>query len=154
MTDHYTPGTMTWVLNQDIPNYDNWAYGEPNEQNLAQYPGGNCALIDHNTDLNLWQTEKCGKLKKGFGCEHIPGKTCPDGWTYYKSGENTESCLYFVVNGHEHQAWWQARQYCESIGSNIFLPTSEEEQSNLAKYYSDWAQAGVTRMWIGHGFKP
>ena len=150
LTDHYTKGTMTWIINQDIPSYQNWAYGEPSDQTLASYPGGTCGFIDHTTGTDVWATGKCGDIEsKGYICEHEPGKTCPPGWTYFKSDKNTESCLFFVVNGHEHLQWWSARQYCDSIGADIFLPTTEAEQINLAKYYSDWGAAGITRLWIG-----
>ena len=31
LTDYYTPGILTWTINQDQPAYTNWAYGEPNQ---------------------------------------------------------------------------------------------------------------------------
>ena len=148
LTDHDTMGTLTWIINQDQPSYQHWAFGEPSDQTLASFPGGTCGFIDNSVSDDFWSTTKCGELQ-GFVCEHEPGKICPDEWTYYKSDQNTESCLYFVINGHELLQWWSARQYCDSIGSNLFLPTSEAEQNNLSKYYSDWSRAGITRLWIG-----
>ena len=31
----------------------------------------------------------------------------------------------------------------------MFLPETQQENDGLIKYYSDWARAGVTRLWIG-----
>ena len=61
----------------------------------------------------------------------------------------SKSCLLFVVNGLEYTTWWSARQYCASIGAELFVPDSKTENDNLVKYFEEWKRAGVTQMWIG-----
>ena len=82
-------------------------------------------------------------------CERLAGKTCPPGWTYLKVGKQEETCAQFFVNGKDHAQWWSARQYCDSIGSRLFVPSSNGMSLALSKYYEDWRRAGVTQLWLG-----
>ena len=147
LSDFFTPGTLTWSLNQDQPSYTNWVYGEPNDDFMDANTGATCTYIPSQS--TKWATMRCGDRKNGFMCERTPDKVCPRGWTYFKSDKNTDTCVQFVVNGRDHAQWWTARQYCDSIGSSLFVPSSESENQALAKYYDDWRRAGVTRLWLG-----
>ena len=42
---------------------------------------------------------------------------------------------------------YEAKQFCESIGAQMLLIESAQEQKFMAQYFSEWQRAGVTRMW-------
>ena len=149
LSDYFTPGSLTWSLHQDQPSYTNWAYGEPNDELMSNNVGATCTFIPKDIDSDKWQTTPCGQRDKSWICEQEAGKTCPLGWTYFKANKDVESCILFVVNGLEYTTWWSARQYCASIGAELFLPESKTENDNLVKYFDEWKRAGVTQMWIG-----
>ena len=94
--------------------------------------GATCTYIPAGSDQ--WATMRCGDRKNNFMCEKIPGKVCPLGWTYLKTDKNTETCVQFVVNGKDHAQWWTARQYCDSIGARLFVPSSKDENEALSRY--------------------
>jgi len=149
LSDYFTPGSLTWSLHQDQPSFTNWAYGEPSEELMSNNIGATCTFIPKDESTDTWQTSPCGQRDKSWICEREAGKTCPLGWTYFKAKKDVESCVLFVVNGLEYTTWWSARQYCASIGAELFVPESKTENDNLVKYFDEWKRAGVTQMWIG-----
>lgn len=150
LSDFFTPGTLTWSTHQDQPSYTNWAYGEPNEDMMSNNVGGTCTFIPADIDASdKWQTYNCGKRDKSYMCELESGKSCPLGWTYFKTDQDTESCLLLVLNGREYVPWWSARQRCAAIGAELFVPDSKSENDALVKYFEEWNRAGVTQMWLG-----
>ena len=52
LTDYFTPGTLRWSINQDQPDYTNWAFGEPNDQIMSEHPGGACARFGADFEEN------------------------------------------------------------------------------------------------------
>ena len=86
LTDFFTPGTLRWSMNQDQPDYTNWAYGEPNDGIMNEHPGAACARFGKDFEENdKWELTNCGdRIDMGFMCEMESGKTCPPGWTYFK----------------------------------------------------------------------
>ena len=42
---------------------------------------------------------------------------------------------------------YEAKQFCESIGAQMLLIESAQEQKFMTQYFSEWQRAGVTRMW-------
>ena len=117
---------------------------------MNENPGGTCVYVPYDIETtDQWQTIKCGERDKGHICELEAGRTCPDGWTYFRSGPDTDTCVLFVVNGKEHTTWWSAHQYCASYGAQLFLPRSKLENDALNRYTDDWKRAGVTRLWLG-----
>ena len=147
LSDFFTPGTLTWSVNQDQPSYSKWAYGQPNDDFISANKGATCAYIPFQSDS--WEIRRCGDRDNAWMCERLAGKTCPPGWTFLKVGKLEETCVQFIVNGKDHAQWWSARQYCDSIGSRLFVPSSNEMNLALSKYYDDWRRAGVTQMWLG-----
>ena len=117
---------------------------------MNENPGATCVYLPYDIETtDQWQTIKCGERDKGHICELEAGRTCPDGWTYFRSGPDTDTCVLFVVNGKEHTTWWSAHQYCASYGAQLFLPRSKLENDALNRYTDDWKRAGVTRLWLG-----
>ena len=79
--------------------------------------------------------------------------TCPDGWFFHKiqdvgNSHDGNKCYKFFLNGQDHLPWYDSFQYCKSIGARSLHIETPAEAKILSNYFHEWAQGGVTRMWI------
>ena len=130
-----------------IPNYVNWIFGEP-DMTQSQFPGHSCGAISadfYNEDRN-WGVLNCN-VRSVFTCQVGVGRQCPDGWDFIPNGLDGK-CVNFYLGGGSHLPWYDAYQYCESIGSRLLLIENEKEQELISQHFNEWERAGVSRLWL------
>ena len=132
--------------------YDNWVYGEP-QQGQQQWPGNTCAKVLGADGSPNWITDRCNQ-NRGSVCQKMVGTSCPEGWTFVppENFDNMASgggkCVQTYLGGGSHKPWYNAYQFCESIGAKMLLIENQQEQDFLANYFDEWSRAGITRMWL------
>ena len=82
------------------------------------------------------------------------GTSCPNGWTFVPPetfdgmASGGGKCVQTYLGGGVHKPWYDAYQYCISIGAEMLLIENQTEQDFFAQYFSEWSRAGVTRLWL------
>ena len=142
LTDMEHDGVIYSSILNTEPNYQNWAYGEPNPSD----PGTRCGHIPPSG--GPWQILRCG-VNCGKICMKRTGRQCPSGWTYHSGENNSGKCYQYFVNGNSYQNWYSALNYCNKIGARMLTIKSKEEQQIISKYFSSWSRGGVTRFLLG-----
>ncbi|KAG2458572.1 MRC1 protein, partial [Polypterus senegalus] len=130
------PGAGYVWSNGRPTNFENWAYGEPNNFNGAE----NCAEMSLST-LMLWNDRHCEsynnwfcELRKGDPLLPVPTASQPawnvteDGWLVYNGSH------YFVNN--EKLSMEQAREFCQKNFGDLAIIESESERKFLWKQIS------------------
>jgi len=148
------PDQFSWISGDYGSGYSNWEYGAPDSQ-LDQTPASTCASFEPGSEdptAGTWSARWCSE-PKGVICQKPVGQTCPDGWSFQKIADTGDShvgnkCYKFFLNGNYHMPWFEAKQYCESFGAQQIRIESQAEADIFANYQHEWAQAGVTRMWL------
>ncbi|CAG5102351.1 Oidioi.mRNA.OKI2018_I69.chr1.g260.t1.cds [Oikopleura dioica] len=148
------PDRFSWISGEYSSGYLNWEYGAPDSQ-LDQTPAATCASFEpgaEDTSSAVWSARWCNEPKSVI-CQKPVGQTCPEGWTFQKIKDKGDShvgnkCYKFFLNGNYHLPWYEAKKYCESFGAQQIRIESQAEADIFAQYQHEWAEAGVTRMWL------
>ena len=62
---------------------------------------------------------------------------CPNGWIFIPAESGAQNgngkCVNFWLSGSAHKPWYEAKQYCDSIGARMLLIENEQEQKFISK---------------------
>ncbi|NXC59127.1 MRC1 protein, partial [Aleadryas rufinucha] len=147
LSDVEEHGTFRWASGDPVT-FTHWNAGMPGEES-------GCVAMATGTSAGLWDilnceetnTFLCKQLVEGVTPPPPPPTTspllfCPDGW---QSVSQSSFCFKIFQGGREKmQTWFEARDFCRTIGGDLACIHSEEEQSLIARldrgyiHYSYW----------------
>ncbi|CAN8184992.1 unnamed protein product [Coccothraustes coccothraustes] len=147
LSDVEEQGTFRWASGDPV-SFTHWNVGMPGEESgcVAMATGRSAGLWDI---LNCEETNTflCKQLVEGITPPPPPPTTspllfCPEGW---QSVSQSSFCFKIFQGGREKmQTWFEARDFCRTIGGDLACIHSEEEQNLIARldrgyiHYSYW----------------
>ncbi|XP_010397550.3 macrophage mannose receptor 1-like [Corvus cornix cornix] len=156
----FKPEKYFWIGLSDVEEHGTfrWASGDPvtfTHWNVGM-PGGEsgCVAMATGTSAGLWDILNCEETNTFLCKQLVEGVTppppptaspllfCPDGW---QSIPQSSFCFKIFQGGREKmQTWFEARDFCRTIGGDLACIHSEEEQNLIARldrgyiHYSYW----------------
>ncbi|NXD57275.1 MRC1 protein, partial [Corvus moneduloides] len=156
----FKPEKYFWIGLSDVEEHGTfrWASGDPvtfTHWNMGM-PGGEsgCVAMATGTSAGLWDILNCEETNTFLCKQLVEGVTppppptaspllfCPDGW---QSIPQSSFCFKIFQGGREKmQTWFEARDFCRTIGGDLACIHSEEEQNLIARldrgyiHYSYW----------------
>ncbi|NXC92725.1 MRC1 protein, partial [Certhia familiaris] len=147
LSDVEEHGTFRWASGDPVT-FTHWNVGMPGEDSgcVAMATGSSAGLWDI---LNCEETNTflCKQLVEGVTPPPPPPTTspllfCPEGW---QSISKSSFCFKIFQGGREKmQTWFEARDFCRTIGGDLACIHSEEEQNLITRlergyiHYSYW----------------
>ncbi|NXT10999.1 MRC1 protein, partial [Prunella fulvescens] len=147
LSDVEEQGTFKWASGDPVT-FTHWNVGMPGEESgcVAMATGRSAGLWDI---LNCEETNTflCKQLVEGVTPPPPPPTTspllfCPEGW---QSVSQSSFCFKIFQGGREKmKTWFEARDFCRTIGGDLACIHSEEEQNLIARldrgyiHYSYW----------------
>uniref|UniRef100_A0A8C3H207 Macrophage mannose receptor 1 n=1 Tax=Corvus moneduloides TaxID=1196302 RepID=A0A8C3H207_CORMO len=153
----FKPEKYFWIGLSDVEEHGTfrWASGDPvtfTHWNMGM-PGGEsgCVAMATGTSAGLWDILNCEETNTFLCKQLVEGVTppppptaspllfCPDGWQSIP-----QSSFCFKVGREKMQTWFEARDFCRTIGGDLACIHSEEEQNLIARldrgyiHYSYW----------------
>ena len=134
-TDEVTEGIWKWVTGEEF-NYTSWGKGEPNNEGRREH----YLLFNSNGSWNDIPNEEWP-----FICE----------WDYINNDETYEIIKDTgSFGGHsykvfdESMTWWEARDYCESVGGHLVTIASNSEHQFICDLIIS-SNISKRNVWIG-----
>uniref|UniRef100_A0A8C3EH72 Uncharacterized protein n=1 Tax=Corvus moneduloides TaxID=1196302 RepID=A0A8C3EH72_CORMO len=150
----FKPEKYFWIGLSDVEEHGTfrWASGDPvtfTHWNMGMPGESGCVAMATGTSAGLWDILNCEETNTFLCKQLVEGVTppppptaspllfCPDGWQSIP-----QSSFCFKVGREKMQTWFEARDFCRTIGGDLACIHSEEEQNLIARlgyiHYSYW----------------
>ncbi|RMC04930.1 hypothetical protein DUI87_18106 [Hirundo rustica rustica] len=149
LSDVEEQGTFRWASGDPVT-FTHWNVGMPGGESgcVAMATGSSAGLWDI-LDCEETNTFLCKQLVEGVTPPPPPPTTspllfCPEGW---QSTSQSSFCFKIFQGGREKmQTWFEARDFCRTIGGDLACIHSEEEQNLIARLERDYIHYSF---WMG-----
>ncbi|CAL9682123.1 unnamed protein product [Knipowitschia caucasica] len=119
----------------------NWGQNEPAPDGQV---GSSAAIIkDSSAQYGKWRSHVC-RYERPYMCKKPLNTLCPSGWQSFNG-----SCYWFVSNTNLLTTWHEAFTQCSSMGSNLLIINSKEEQFFINGKLPDFHHVDIPDIWMG-----
>ena len=141
-SDDRIDGNWRWVTDAQ-PSYTNWGKNEPNAAAIEE----DCAMFSTEENNGTWNDSQFGYEATEFICQwgdegihdEVIEPRIPEDAFYYDG-----NAYYLFDNG--INSWHAAQQYCKSLGGDLAVIQTEEENEQLFDYM---VKSGYEKAFIG-----